>query len=205
MTILRDHPYWHVRSVLMMQPAIAELTLSYYRYVPQTVEDQRVQIRVPRDDFFSETHMTTLLADAGQHHEVALHSVVTLQSGAQRHIPMVDMSTTAKAQLGKLAAFVDPAQFGELVWFNSGRSFHGYGTKLLSNEQWIRLMGALLLSNQKDLKPIVDPRWIGHRLLAGYSALRWTKNTDFYLGHPSRLLPLTTTAPEQDTPVLEVA
>jgi hypothetical protein len=205
MTILRDHPYWHVRSLLMMQPTIAELTISYYCYVPQTIEDQRMLVRLARDDFLSEAYMTTLLANARQQQEVALHSVVTLQSGAQRHIPMIDMATSAKAHLGKLAAFVDPAQFGELVWFNSGRSFHGYGTKLLSNEQWIRLMGILLLSNQKDLKPIVDPRWIGHRLLAGYSALRWSKNTDFYLSLPSRLAPLTAPVLAQGSTVLEVA
>lgn len=205
MTISRDHPYWHIRTLLMMQPAITGLTISYYRYLPQTVEDQRVQIPLSREEFLSETHMATLLASAGQQQEVALHSVVTLQSGAQRHIPMVDMSTAAKAQLGKLAAFVDPVQFGELVWFNSGRSFHGYGTKLLSHDEWIRLMGALLLSNQKDLKPIVDPRWIGHRLLAGYAALRWTKNTDYYLCLPSRLIPLAAVTTGADASVLEAA
>lgn len=75
----------------------------------------------------------------------------------------------------------------KMIWYESGRSFHGYGTTLISNEEWIQLMGRLLLVNQPQQHPIVDSRWIGHRLIAGYSALRWTKNTDDYIQVPKLL------------------
>ncbi|MHB1292207.1 MAG: primase 1D-like protein [Sulfuricella sp.] len=35
------------------------------------------------------------------------------------------------------------------------------------------------------MSPTVDPRWVGHRLISGYAALRWTKNTEQYLNTPT--------------------
>ena len=110
-----------------------------------------------------------------------------LRNGTTAHIPMADMATNAKAPLIKLQTLLEHTGFGGFKWYSSGRSFHGYGDRLLSDSDWIRLMGALLLSNQRGMNPIVDPRWIGHRLLAGYSTLRWTKNTKHYIDYPSNI------------------
>jgi hypothetical protein len=103
------------------------------------------------------------------------------------HLVMVDMSTGARAHLEKLRAFIGDNYADKIAWYRSGRSFHGYGDTLLTGELWVRFMGLLLLANQPSLEPTVDPRWIGHRLLAGYAALRWTKNTEHYLSAPSSI------------------
>jgi hypothetical protein len=42
----------------------------------------------------------------------------------------------------------------------------------------------LLLQNPTNDQQIVDSRWIGHRLLADYSALRWTAHQTQYLAPP---------------------
>jgi hypothetical protein len=181
------HPYWHVRELLEDYDNATSIELSYYEYVPQTVTDVRVTMTVSRVNFLDPKYIETLIQECPLNHEVAIHSRVTNAFGDVGHIPMVDMSTGARAHLTKIRPFLREADFDEFVWFFSGRSFHGYGTGIVSKEEWVRLMGALLLSNQKDLKPTVDPRWIGHRLLAGYSALRWTRNTDSYIGIPTRL------------------
>jgi len=71
-----------------------------------------------------------------------------------------------------------------LFFFNSGRSLHGYGLRLLTYVEWVSFMGTLLLLNLPNRNQIVDPRWVGHRLRAGYGALRWSFNTSHYLGFP---------------------
>ncbi|NEX60635.1 hypothetical protein G3574_06065 [Noviherbaspirillum sp. 17J57-3] len=79
----------------------------------------------------------------------------------------------AKAELGV-----------EIKLFSSGRSLHGYGINPLTPEEWIRFMGLLLLANHPSKPTVVDTRWVGHRLLAGYAALRWSRNTSHYLQLP---------------------
>lgn len=117
--------------------------------------------------------------------ELAIHSDVRLATGELKHLVMVDMSTSSRAHLDKLRVFLGDHFFQQISWFASGRSFHGYGATLLSGDEWVRFMGLLLLANRPKLEPTVDPRWIGHRLLAGYSALRWTRNTPHYLVAPT--------------------
>lgn len=47
-----------------------------------------------------------------------------------------------------------------------------------------RLLCLLLLQNPKNDRQIVDSRWVAHRLLGGYSALRWTAHQQQYLFEP---------------------
>jgi len=107
-----------------------------------------------------------------------------MRDGRRMHLVMVDMSTSARAHLEKLRGFLGDNFFQRISWYASGRSFHGYGESLMEQEEWVEFMGLLLLANQPRLEHTVDPRWIGHRLLAGYSSLRWTCNTSHYLTLP---------------------
>jgi hypothetical protein len=133
-------------------------------------------------------YIEDLISELEPSMELAFHSVVHL-SGDNRtwHIPLVDMSTSAKAHLEKLEKVLPKELFESFTWFKSGRSFHGYSTNLLTPEEWMKYMGLLLLCNLPNLPPTVDPRWVGHRLLAGYGALRWSKNTAHYLHLPTKI------------------
>lgn len=185
--ISKSHPYWHVRSIVERRDDIATLSMSYYSYRPQTVADQRLIWQISADEFLDSTQVATIIDETPIDQELAIHSNVVTKNGALQHLVMVDMSTSAKAHLDKLRVYLGDNFFQQIAWFNSGRSFHGYGEELLSEQDWVQFMGLLLLANQPRIEPTVDPRWIGHRLLAGYAALRWTKKTSFYLTPPSKV------------------
>lgn len=182
-----SHPYWYVRSILERRDDVGFVSLSYYTYTPRSVRDTRVNFDVAFQDFLNPDIVFDLMRNVPQGQEMAIHSDVKLLSGEVMHLVMLDMSTSAKAHLEKLKSFLGTNFFEEIIWYRSGRSFHGYGQSLLTQDEWVRFMGLLLLANQPKFEPTVDPRWIGHRLLAGYAALRWTKNTDYYISFPTLL------------------
>lgn len=116
--------------------------------------------------------------------ELALNSRVLLADKTVMHIPMIDLATKAAGIISRVLDVLPTNLSGAMIWFESGRSYHGYGTVLISHDDWVKLMGRFLLVNQPQVPPVVDPRWIGHRLISGYASLRWTKNTGHYLQKP---------------------
>lgn len=178
-----NHPYWHVRDIVLSNDRIKNLHLSYYKYSPQTVEDYRHEIKLETSEFIDPERIEKLIKNTPEGMEISFHSLIELSQGEFCHLPMVDMSTGSTVQLSKLIPFIGDSLFKEMKWYKSGRSYHGYGGGLICEREWLILMGKLLLANKKDLPPTVDTRWVGHRLIAGYSSLRWSKNTDHYL-HP---------------------
>lgn len=185
--IPKTHPYWHVRRLVEENKEVSAVRASYYRYVPQTVADPRAEIVIPKVEFLDQECVASYMARAPDTHEMAVRSDILLNSGHRLHIPMVDMSTGSKAHLEKLRTFLGDNFFQGISWYTSGRSFHGYGSELLNDASWPSFMGLLLLANMPGMQPTVDPRWIGHRLVAGFSALRWTRNTPNYLGVPTNI------------------
>lgn len=185
--IPKTHPYWHVRSIVERSSDVVAVPVSYYIYQPQTVADSRTTWLMSSEEFLDPQHVLEVLEHVPVGQEMAVHSDLRLSNGECSHLVMVDMSTSSKAHLEKLRAFLGENLFQTISWFASGRSFHGYGESLLRESDWVKFMGLLLLANQPRLEHTVDPRWIGHRLIAGYASLRWTKNTHHYLGLPTRL------------------
>lgn len=182
------HPYWHARSIVEDYGSeIRTLYFSYYEYIPQSLIDKRETFSLSAGDFLDQNTMEATLRRTPLGQELAIHSMIDVQSGQPMHIPMVDMSTGSVAQLAKLRPFLGEELFQRFKWYKSGRSFHGYGRTLVTSSEWSALMGMLLLANQKGLAPTVDPRWVGHRLIAGYAALRWTKNTAHYINLPKEI------------------
>ncbi|MHB2138555.1 primase 1D-like protein [Pseudomonas monsensis] len=182
-----DHPYWHVRDVLLRGAEQAvRVEMSYYKYVPQAVVDDRVIFSMPIFDFLNARSVEDRIRKCPSDCEMAIHSKLLTSCGAFLHLPMIDMSTGSAAQLEKLKPILGK-DFSGFVWFKSGRSYHGYGSKMIEHDHWVGLMGKLLLANQVGVPHTVDPRWVGHRLIAGYAALRWTKNTNHYVDMPKKL------------------
>ena len=179
-----SHPYWHLRAIIERFAEVAAVPFSYYEYTPRTVEDRRSSLIMPVEQFLDEAEVYRAMNDAGKRRELAVHSDLLMCDGRRLHLTMVDMSTSARAHLEKLRGFLGDNVFQRIAWYASGRSFHGYGESLLERDEWVKFMGLLLLANQPRLELTVDPRWIGHRLLAGYASLRWTCNTPYYLKLP---------------------
>lgn len=182
-----EHPYWSVRSVIEASLDVVGLCFSYYTYAPQSLIDERTVFSISRLDFLDENFIQRIISSTPKGQELALHSTVAMRSGECLHLPMIDMSTGSPAQLEKVRPILGNEVFLSFDWYKSGRSYHGYGRYLMRQREWSMHMGKLLLVNKVGLPPTVDPRWVGHRLIAGYAALRWTKNTSHYVDFPRRI------------------
>jgi hypothetical protein len=163
--------------------------LSRYVYLPQALKEKRVSFLVPAS-LLSSSHLGQLLGELGDDEELAFHSNVRLPNGEIMHIPMLDFSgkhiindwDVIESTLTESIRFRSVLDTFRL--FDSGRSFHGYSLHLLSAQEWVLYMGALLLMNLPTGRKVVDSRWVGHRLLSGYSSLRWSCNTPHYKKMP---------------------
>ncbi|MDP1594591.1 MAG: hypothetical protein Q8L80_10175 [Gallionella sp.] len=180
---MNKHPILVVQEIIKKYGTDIKFEFSHYIYVPQTIDDQRIIFSVSAKDL-TRIKLEELCNSTPPGTELALHSKVLLPDQTVMHIPMIDLATRATGIIGRVIDVLPLELSASMIWFESGRSFHGYGTVLISQDDWVKFMGRLLLVNLPQLPPVVDPRWIGHRLISGYSALRWTKNTGHYLQKP---------------------
>jgi hypothetical protein len=99
---------------------------------------------------------------------LAVSSKVGLKNNGFAHIPMMDFRcepSSKTAEIVKAALRAMGEEAGLLV--NSGRSYHFYGRRLLSRDEWLRFLAMGIL-----FSPIVDARYIAHRLADGACRLR---------------------------------
>lgn len=169
------------RDIALVLGSSAMLEFSYYKYQPQTLEDERKLFKVNITDvtpeWFFEIHQKI-----EEGYELAMHSRVW-NGNEMRHMLMADMAVKnsrmdllpRRMYLPSLQKSVQPH------YFNSGRSFHSYVPVLTSDDDALRKFFCDLLIHHSQL---FDGRWMGHRLLAGYAALRWSCNTGQYRSAP---------------------
>jgi hypothetical protein len=191
MDMSQEHPSAVIDRFVRTLSFGTTVEFSSYRYVPQTVRDERSTFKVAARRALREFQRRRQLLDNGL--EIAFHSRVRVGLRRRlRHIPMIDFKTTRidSHHLCALAELREDFGIKEAVYYSSGRSYHMYGLTLLTHDQWLRFMYRLLLLNDDDEVQCVDSRWVAHRLLAGYSALRWTLNTAHYQSVPT-LVPQT--------------
>jgi len=176
------HP---ISLVPLWEQALGEgwnATFSRYLYVPHSIEDKRTSFQIPLAEV-TPTWLERQIDALPPAFELAMHSRLT-RGHVFRHIPMIDFAAESQNGNGVLEWAATHLGISLHVFF-SGRSFHAYGVEPVSHARWVRFMGLLLLGNMPGKPAIVDTRWIGHRLLAGYSALRWSKNSAHYVGMPT--------------------
>ncbi len=178
------HPLEHIFKI-SKDWKNAILNFSVYSYTPQSIVDDRRPVTVLGNDL-NVAWFKDLLKSLKSNEEIAFHSLVVVD-GIQKHLPMIDF-TCSRLDLAHakncLTQIFSNQTINGFVFFDSGRSMHAYGSSLISQEQWIKFLGLLLLVNTPTEKPIIDTRWIGHRLLGGYSSLRLTCNSGNYLKMP---------------------
>lgn len=182
-----SHPIQQIIDLLRNTDS-AVLQFSEYSYIPQEILDERRCFDVPIGDV-SQQWLASQLQILPQNKEIAFHSLVKIGK-VSMHIPMIDFCceldelTSVKTVLSQLLPL---HLFSSLQYYKSGRSIHAYGSTLLKPTEWRNLMGRLLLANLPNQNPVVDTRWIGHRILGGYSALRFSCNSNNYLQYPELL------------------
>lgn len=99
---------------------------------------------------------------------LGLSSLCMLKSGVIEHLPALDFHlpiSQLNQKLVEQAARRLDLEHAAIV--ESGRSYHVYGLCTLTQHDWSHFMLRALL-----LSPIIDSRYIAHRLLAGRSVLR---------------------------------
>ncbi|WP_421136888.1 hypothetical protein [Pseudomonas sp. NFX15] len=187
MILEETHPFHLIKNLASSLSYDAEFEFSIYEYEPQSILDHREIIRITADRL-SENIIGRVISALPKNNELAIHSSVRINKKLF-HIPMIDFVTSEHEILEKINTIrqILPRDvFNELSFFNSGRSCHAYSLKLIKHSDWVSFMGRLLLISKPNETQIIDTRWIGHRLLAGYSSLRWSNNSSHYLAIPTK-------------------
>jgi hypothetical protein len=88
--------------------------------------------------------------------------------GRTAHLPMLDFSCSPTRTNARICAAICEHVFGcKSVVLDSGKSFHGVGTELVSAHGRVQQLALAL-----QFAPIVDRFYISHQLRQGFSALR---------------------------------
>lgn len=180
---LSKHPIRFVKDLLSDYDRATLLEVGVYCHHPQMIADFRENTDLRLSDL-SDDWLKLVLSQLRNGHELAFHSTVQF-SGQKKHIPMVDLGGRHD-EFKNLPVLREFCRYWgmDFAVYASGRSFHLYGNRLLSDPDWVRFMGGLLLLNIPGKSRLIDTRWVGHRLQGGSSALRWSNNSGFYKAYP---------------------
>jgi hypothetical protein len=188
---LQGHPCLVMEEIAGRHGRDLIFTYSRYRVAPpgqQAKAPRSTVLRVAAHDVTPDW-LADRFEELGPHEELAWHSWVQWK-GVAFHIPMIDFvnhpSYSSLCEISRmLTAEMDLR--GDFAFFETGSSFHGYFPDLITEQAWPRYLGQLLLLNEHERQPVIDTRWVGHALVRGFSALRWSHNTRRYQAMP-RLL-----------------
>ncbi len=161
----------------------AEAEFSYYSYSPQTIVDQRELFKVPLASI-TPLWLKEVLTKIPSGVELAFHSRIWVDE-LPYHIPMADFSVSHRAKRLLPNLIIVGSLKLKPIWFDSGRSYHVYSSLLLNDDELVGYFAELLTLPKSE--KLVDVRWVGHRLMAGYASLRWSCNTKQYLKIPEKL------------------
>lgn len=184
MTVNDTHPIEAVKKITALH-SDAELEFSLYEYQPQSILDARQTFTLKASELTNKK-IDLIIENLSPVQELAIHSKVRIGKKIL-HIPMIDFRVSQveiSKYLSKIEHTVSQKIYKEMLFYNSGRSCHAYSLKLITSKEWIDYMGRLLLISLPTDEQIIDTRWVGHRLMAGYTSLRWSNNTSTYLGTP---------------------
>lgn len=182
-----NHPYIVAEELMDIYGRDVVFEFGKYAYSVDTIEDDRETLRVSGGEMTRE-FVESLIGSLRPGYELALHSTVRDKIGNALHIPMIDFCGRHHAEAWDRIKDRLPGEIvNSMVLFDSGSSYHAYSVTLISPTDWRIFMGNLLLLNATHGSQFVDTRWIGHRLMGGYGALRWSCNTSEYRRIPTRI------------------
>ena len=159
-------PFWDaVLAISMRQGTIHERFIESALAHDAAPDEQ--EITLPSGQITAE-RISDIISRLPPGYGLAACSRVMLASSWAAHIPMLDFRCPCSEENAKaIEKMLTLAGCHEGVLVESGRSYHFYGTSLLSEARWIEFMGRALL-----FAPIVDSRFIGHRLADGQCRLK---------------------------------
>ncbi|MBW8173995.1 hypothetical protein K0651_13145 [Ornithinimicrobium sp. Arc0846-15] len=173
-----DMPFWEAMMAMATDEAPA---------VRRAIFREALYHRSDADDldrnFVPTLEFVSTLRGAGfcESHErgiTALTSVVSV-SGEERHLPLLDFRVSPSEFHTELITelLTILGERGYLV--DSGRSYHFYGARTASAEDFWAFLGRAQL-----MAPFVDERWIAHQLISARASLRLSTNSVRHLVPP---------------------
>jgi hypothetical protein len=184
------HPLAFARHLAHRYGGDLTLSFSRYFYRPNSIFDERSTFSVEAG-MVNEEWLYHELSSLPAGWELAFNSVVKDRRQRTHHIGMIDFAegATAAAIRDAVHRLLGDAALRSLWLYSSGRSFHGYFSEMMRPGEWREFLGRSLLMNELGMAPVVDARWVGHRLVGGYCALRWSMNTQWYNAMPQKVWP----------------
>ncbi len=161
-----DVPLWDIAWCLANAPDVFEQLIA--QALGHDVEGQPRQPFVFEKPASAEQFVQDKIRGLKSNFVLAVCSKCHLADGSIAHIPMLDFRCKpSPGNEQKVESSLRAVGQRSGYVLESGRSYHYYGLDLMDEKSWIQFMGKCLL-----LSPVVDSRYIAHRLIDGASALR---------------------------------
>lgn len=158
---------------------IREITFAAYFYIPKSLSDKGI-LRLYTLRFPTAERIRTFVGQLGKRLQhgwmLGVTSRITLKNGAIRHIPQIDFACSCSSRnLRRSRECVRRfARRKDGYILASGRSYHYYGTSLLTEREWEVFIGSCILCNAAEGGAVVDTRWFAYSMRRGFSNLRVT-------------------------------
>ncbi|MBI4091916.1 MAG: hypothetical protein HY427_01780 [Candidatus Levybacteria bacterium] len=180
------------KLVVAQNPHIHTLSFRAYFYIPNTESgDSEEAFRIPKDSFLQGDALNHRAQDLPERWNIAICSPVGLTDGSMRHLELLDLALSKSDEnlqrtAQRLRQIIVP-RFGGGFILETRKSYHFFGRRLLTPDQWLDFLGASLLTSIVTVTPDEDPnihervadyRYIGYSLLRRYTGLRITTNGD---------------------------
>ena len=180
--INKTHPIHRILE-FVAELSNADLEFSRYIYLGYGKTQSRQILNVEAENL-SKVWLENQLQALQERQELAMHSRIRI-SGCTYHIPMIDFINVRSPEDVILSVEPLVQKLGSpIVFYNSGKSLHGYFLTLVDQKEWETYLADLLLCNDPTSQDIVDTRWVGHCILQRFSALRWSYNSETYKSMP---------------------
>lgn len=178
------------KLVVAKNPDIKVLTLRSYFYIPNAESDDAEEVfSLPREEFLHGESLSQRMRSLREGWNIALHSPVELVDGSTGHFALLDLSLRKSDEnrertIGRLREIITP-RFGGCFVLETRKSYHFFGEKLLTIDQWLDFLGAALLTSIVTVTPdeepnihemVADYRYIGYSILRRSTGLRITAN-----------------------------
>lgn len=130
-------------------------------------QNSRIEVKLSREEI-SDKKIGEIVEHLPQGRLLGVSSTVVLLDGRSAHVPMMDFICTPSPQnAAMLCKLIGALGQGRGALLESGRSYHYYGFRLLTDQEWRIFLGKCLL-----MSSFADDRYIGHQLVDGYCVLR---------------------------------
>lgn len=197
-----NHPINQIQKLLESQPHLMDAKFQFAKFSYDYNSNRNItQLLFCKGASITKPWLIQHISSLKKNFELSFHSRIIYQNEIF-HLPMIDFNmesidndvlTTLIERFEKqIELRVFRNVFSSMAMYSSGNSYHGYSDTLLKCQEWQNFMAAsLLLNYNKNLDEksiLVDTRWIAHRLIQGYGALRWSNNNNKYNSEPNLVL-----------------